>query len=129
MRISILALVDPLRIDQVVTNLVMNAIHYGCGKPIEVSVTPLDENRLRVRVEDHGTGITADDLPRLFGRFQRIASDAHQSGLGLGLYISRHIARAHGGDITVTSEVGKGSVFTLELPLGVSEAKTAAGAG
>jgi PAS domain S-box-containing protein len=108
---------DPLRIDQVVTNLVSNAIRYGAGQPIEVAVerTP---SRVRIQVKDHGCGIAPEHLGMLFGRFQRIATGSHQTGLGLGLYISRHIARAHGGDILARSEVGKGSEFVVELPCG-----------
>jgi signal transduction histidine kinase len=106
---------DPLRVDQVVTNLVSNAIRYGGGQPIQVALEK--EGRVvRILVEDRGCGIAPEHLDRLFGRFQRFHAVSAPGGLGLGLYISRHIARAHGGDIHVRSEPGKGSCFTVELP-------------
>jgi PAS domain S-box-containing protein len=108
--------VDPVRIDQVVTNLVGNAVRYAAGQPVEVKVEA-SEGHLSIAVRDHGAGIAPEQLAQLFGQFQSIPSKSHQNGLGLGLYISRHIARAHGGDITVVSEVGRGSTFTVELPL------------
>jgi signal transduction histidine kinase len=107
--------VDPLRVDQVLTNLITNAVRHGAGKPIDIDV--VEENGLiRLSVTDRGEGIAAEDLPRLFGRFQRGSGGSAQSGLGLGLFISRHIAQAHGGDIHVKSEPGKGASFTVELP-------------
>jgi PAS domain S-box-containing protein len=106
---------DPLRLDQVVTNLVSNAIRHADGKPVEVEVEA-DDGRARIVVRDHGSGIPREQLGRLFGRFQRGDSRRHQGGLGLGLYISRHIARAHGGDINVTSSLGQGATFVVELP-------------
>jgi signal transduction histidine kinase len=78
-------------------------------------------------VRDQGIGIAPELMGRLFGQFQSIPSRTHQSGLGLGLFISRHIAQAHGGDIRVVSEVGKGSTFTVELPLLAAEPATARG--
>jgi PAS domain S-box-containing protein len=107
--------VDPLRVDQVLTNLITNAVRHGAGKPIDIDV--LEENGIiRLSVTDRGEGIAPDDMPRLFGRFQRGTGGSAQSGLGLGLFISRHIAQAHGGDIHVKSEPGKGASFTVELP-------------
>jgi signal transduction histidine kinase len=73
-------------------------------------------------VQDQGVGIDAADMPRLFTRFGRIATAAtsHLPGTGLGLYLSRELARLHGGDITVESKPGQGSTFTLRLPSGSS---------
>ncbi len=106
---------DPLRIDQVLTNLVSNAVRHGAGKPVELTVeTGADGVRMVVR--DHGEGIPPEQMPNLFGRFQRGDSRASQGGLGLGLFISRHIAQAHGGDIRVESALGEGATFTVELP-------------
>ncbi len=107
--------VDPLRVDQVLTNLITNAVRHGAGKPIEIDVLE-EDGVIRLSVTDRGEGISPEDLPRLFGRFQRGAGGSAQSGLGLGLFISRHIAQAHGGDIHVRSEPGKGASFTVELP-------------
>jgi signal transduction histidine kinase len=78
-------------------------------------VTCTDE-RARVRVVDHGIGISDDDRVRIFERFERAVSDRHFGGLGLGLWISREIVRAHGGTIEVTSQPAVETVFLVELP-------------
>jgi signal transduction histidine kinase len=101
--------------EQVMTNLIANAIKYGASKPIEV-VIQRGARKALVTVRDQGIGIEADKLPRLFGRFERAASARSYGGLGLGLYITRQIVEAHGGTIRVASEEGVGSVFTIELP-------------
>lgn len=107
---------DPLRIEQVITNLVSNAIKYGEHAPVELTVE-CDESNARVIVRDHGIGIESDQLRRIFGRFERAVSDRAYGGLGLGLYIASQIALAHGGRVTATSQKGEGSTFILELPL------------
>jgi signal transduction histidine kinase len=105
---------DPPRIDQVVTNLLSNAIKYGGGKPIELIVDATAE-RARLVVRDQGIGISAEDQKRIFDRFERAASLSY-GGLGLGLFISSQIVRAHGGTIRVESTPDVGSTFTVELP-------------
>jgi|SRR6185312_3944956 len=111
---SVIGWWDAPRIDQVVTNLLSNAIKYGGGKPIELSVeSTVDRARLTVR--DHGIGISVDDQRRIFGRFERAASLSY-GGLGLGLFISSQIVRAHGGTISVESTPDVGSVFVVDLP-------------
>jgi signal transduction histidine kinase len=106
---------DPLRLDQVVTNLLTNAIKYGKGGPIEITVNgEIEAAHLTVR--DHGIGIPAQDQPRIFRRFERAASERHYGGLGLGLWITRRIVEALGGAIQVDSVPGKGATFTVELP-------------
>jgi PAS domain S-box-containing protein len=107
---------DRLRIDQVVTNLVSNALKYGGGKPIEIAVRRVDE-RAVLRVCDHGIGVAREQLDRIFGRFERAVSERSYGGLGLGLYIVRRFVEAHGGTVRVDSTVGEGSVFIVELPL------------
>lgn len=107
---------DRFRIEQVVTNLLTNAMKYGAGKPIEIRVEKTD-TMARLVVEDHGIGIKKKDLPRIFGRFERIVRPGQFSGLGLGLYIVRQIVNAHHGKIYVESEFGKGSKFIVELHL------------
>jgi signal transduction histidine kinase len=106
---------DRLRMEQVLTNLVGNAIKYGAGKPIDMIIEP-GSKAATMSVRDQGIGIEADKLPRLFGRFERAASARSYGGLGLGLYITRQIIEAHGGTICVTSQEGVGSTFTIELP-------------
>ena len=106
---------DGLRLEQVVENLISNAIEYGAGKPIEVAVRG-DEDAVELRVEDHGIGIHPTDLARIFEQFERGASGHGRSGLGLGLYITRQIVSAHRGQIEVESRLGEGSVFRVTLP-------------
>lgn len=109
---------DPTRIGQIVTNLLSNACKYSPpGTAIEIGVTT-DGTGHRVAVTDHGSGIPSDQLDLVFERFQRLDDPQRMrtSGIGLGLYISRHLAQRMDGDVTVTSDVGLGSTFTLRLP-------------
>ncbi len=108
---------DRARLEQVATNLLANAIKYGQGKPIEVSVG-LKEGIALLAVRDRGIGIAAADVERIFGRFERAASASSYGGLGLGLYIAQQIAAAHGGRISVESVPGQGATFTVALPPG-----------
>ena len=106
---------DAPRIDQVVTNLLANAVKYGGGKPIELTVESTAKARAhRARPRHrHRRG----DQRRIFGRFERAASLSY-GGLGLGLFISSQIVRAHGGTIRVESAPEAGSTFTVDLPRG-----------
>jgi signal transduction histidine kinase/PAS domain-containing protein len=107
---------DRLRLEQVITNLVDNAIKYGAGKPVQVRVQ-VGGSQVMLQVSDEGIGIAPEYLPRIFGRFERAVSERHYGGLGLGLYITRTIVEAMGGHIGVESRPGEGSLFTVELPL------------
>jgi PAS domain S-box-containing protein len=107
---------DRDRILQVVRNVVANAVKYGAGHPVTITVERAGA-LARLTVADQGIGIAAEDLPRLFGRFERAAPVRHFGGLGLGLYISRHIVEGHGGAISVESQPGRGATFRVELPL------------
>jgi signal transduction histidine kinase len=113
---TILGRWDRGRLEQLVTNLLSNAIKYGLGKPISVSAEVVAQ-RLRVRVRDAGLGVPRADQSRIFQAFERLPTAERVGGLGLGLYIGRQIAMAHGGTLTVESDVGGGATFTLELPL------------
>ena len=107
---------DRGRLDQVVTNLLTNAIKYGAGRPIEVEVRARPETGGGVlRIIDHGIGIDPSQHRRIFERFERAVSET-RGGLGLGLFISAQIVEAHHGTIEVQSRLGEGSVFTVELP-------------
>jgi two-component system OmpR family sensor kinase len=106
---------DPDRLKQLLINLVVNAIKHT---PADGNVTLSlyrEPEWVRVIVADTGRGIASTDLPHIFERFYRAKLDG-QTGSGLGLSIAQWIAQAHGGQITVTSELGKGSAFTLWLP-------------
>jgi signal transduction histidine kinase len=109
---------DRLRIGQVLTNLLTNAIKYSpAGREVVVRLSRGAEEA-RVAVIDRGIGIPRTALPRLFERFYRVDPAASRvSGLGLGLYICRRLVEAHGGRIEVDSEPGAGSTFTIVLPL------------
>jgi PAS domain S-box-containing protein len=106
---------DRVRLEQVVTNLIANALKFGQGKPILVRVDA-DAAHARVSVHDQGIGIPAADQQRVFQRFERAVPAQHFGGLGLGLYIARQIVDAHGGSIRVDSEPAAGTTFVVELP-------------
>jgi signal transduction histidine kinase len=106
---------DVPRLEQVAINLLSNGIRYGLGKPIVVRVAG-EGDRARFSVEDVGIGIAPEDHERIFQQYERAAPATNYAGLGLGLWISRHLVEAMGGTISVRSEVGVGSVFTVELP-------------
>lgn len=108
---------DADRVTQILSNLLDNATKYAPGADIMVQVSQTGDEA-RVTVSDHGPGIVADHLPRIFDRFyQGGAGSGAVVGVGLGLFISRALAEAHGGRLTVESAPGQGSVFTLVLPL------------
>lgn len=107
---------DVNRIEQVVANLVSNAIKYGNKKPINVYVTK-NEKWAIIRIQDQGMGIAPVDQARIFQRFERAIDSFSISGLGLGLFICKEIMLRHGGDIIVESKLNEGSTFTLRLPL------------
>lgn len=109
---------DPIRINQIISNLLSNAIKYGEGKSIEITVVADHKvNHAKLMVRDYGMGIPHDLQKTIFQRFERAVSGTKISGLGLGLYIVRQIAEAHGGSVSVESEPGKGSLFVVNLPL------------
>jgi signal transduction histidine kinase len=107
---------DAARIDQVITNLISNALKYGAGRPIEVSVR-VEVSQAVVVVRDHGIGIPKDEQSKIFGPFARVVAAKHHAGLGLGLWIAQQIVQASGGRIKVDSRPEQGSTFTVELPL------------
>ncbi|WP_437752523.1 AAA family ATPase [Sorangium sp. So ce1389] len=111
---------DPSRMEQVLINLLSNAMKYGAGGPIHVVVRRQSDRALLV-VRDHGMGIAEADHARIFERFERAVSVRNFGGLGLGLYIVRWIVTLHGGTIRVESALGEGAAFIVELPLRTAE--------
>jgi signal transduction histidine kinase len=107
---------DRFRLDQVINNLVSNAIKHAPGAPIRVSVCANESHGI-FRIQDEGPGIEPADQSRIFELFERANPRKVVSGLGLGLYISRTIIEAHGGRITVESTPGRGSAFSVFLPI------------
>jgi signal transduction histidine kinase len=107
---------DPMRLESVVTNLLANAIKYGAGKPVTISIRRREQRAL-LSVTDHGIGISADEQTKLFRKFSRAVPTENYGGLGLGLWVVEQIARAHGGGVTVDSRKGEGATFTVDLPL------------
>lgn len=107
--------VDRLRLEQVVSNLVANALKYGAGRPVRVGCAIRDGD-LHIEVGDEGIGVAPRDHERIFRRFERAASERNFPGLGLGLWIVREIVAAHGGHIDIHSEGGKGATFDVVLP-------------
>ncbi len=106
---------DAARIEQVLTNLLTNAMKYGRGQPIRVTVEAAGPVA-RLIVQDQGIGIAPEHQERIFGRFERAVRPGQYGGMGLGLYITRQIVEAHGGRITLESKPGYGATFTTELP-------------
>jgi two-component system OmpR family sensor kinase len=110
---------DEVRIHQVIANLLANArAHTPDGTPIAVMITSSDDE-VSISVEDQGPGMSEEDQKRIFERFYRADSSRARSGedgTGLGLSIVEAVMQAHGGTVSVTSEVGKGSKFTLTFP-------------
>lgn len=112
---------DEFRIEQVITNLLTNALRYGQNKPVAVAVGVREEvPEAFVSVRDQGMGIAPEDQERIFEQFERTESAAQVAGLGLGLYIARQIAQAHQGRLEVRSAPGEGAEFILSLPLPAS---------
>jgi two-component system phosphate regulon sensor histidine kinase PhoR len=116
---------DRTRVEQVLVNLVHNAIKFTPpGGTITVSAR-VERDQLAVAVADTGVGISAAELPRVFERFYKQDKARRSDGTGLGLAIAKHIVQAHGGAIRVESELGHGTTFTFTLPLAESSTKGA----
>jgi signal transduction histidine kinase len=108
--------VDPLRLEQVLTNLVNNAIKYSPdGGTIAIAVTQ-HADTAQVTVRDHGLGIPPEHREHIFDRFYQAHSRSHRSGMGLGLYISRQIVDLHGGSIIADFPADGGTRFVVTLP-------------
>jgi PAS domain S-box-containing protein len=106
---------DPARVREVIVHLLHNALKYSGGAPVEVSVED-GKAEVGLRVSDAGIGIAAIDHERIFDAYERAVPIQHFPGLGLGLYVSRRIVEAHGGTLTVSSQLGQGASFLVTLP-------------
>ena len=107
---------DAFRVEQIVVNLISNALRYGQGQPIEISLAHT-QNSAVIEVRDHGIGINAKDQERIFDAFERVVHQDRTGGLGLGLFITKQLVDAHGGAITLQSQPGNGALFSVTLPL------------
>ena len=106
---------DRERLDQVITNLLTNALKYGRGRPIVIKLVELDRTAA-ISVVDQGIGVATEHHQRIFERFERAESVRHYGGFGVGLWIVREVVRAMGGAVRVESEQGRGATFTVEVP-------------
>jgi signal transduction histidine kinase len=107
---------DPARLEHVIAHLLLNAFKFGRGRPVHVRVER-DGDLALLSVQDEGIGIAREDQERIFRRFERAVGVRQYGGLGLGLWIASEFVQAHGGKIRVESATGKGSTFTIELPI------------
>lgn len=110
---------DHLATEQVLDNLLSNAIRYGDGQPVRVEVES-EPNWVEVRVIDHGIGVAPADQERIFQRFERGVGSSRSGGFGIGLWLSSKLVQAQGGTLALQSELDKGSTFTLRLPRDVT---------
>lgn len=108
---------DRLALEQIVSNLVSNAIKYGAGAAVEVTLQLVEPDQVKLTVRDHGIGIAPEDHARIFEQFERaVGVHERRSGFGIGLWLVRSLVNAHGGEVTVQSEVDQGATFTAVLP-------------
>ncbi|MBF5042188.1 MULTISPECIES: GAF domain-containing sensor histidine kinase [Myxococcaceae] len=107
---------DVMRVGQVLENLLTNAAKYGAGTPVQVRVAAAADGGALLEVQDGGIGIAPEDLPRIFGLFERAVSVRHYGGLGLGLYITQQLVSAMGGRVEAHSRPAEGSTFRVWLP-------------
>lgn len=111
---------DRLAVEQVVENLLSNALKFGAAKPVTVRLRS-DGRSACLEVQDRGVGMLPDQQARIFGRFEQVVTQHRGSGFGVGLWIANRLVTAMDGRIAVSSRVGEGSTFTITLPLTPSE--------
>jgi signal transduction histidine kinase len=109
-------LLDPLAVEQVVENLLSNALKFGATSPVGVRLRSKGQG-VQLEVQDQGLGISPEQQSRIFGRFEQIVAHHRGSGFGVGLWVANRLVSAMGGRITISSPPGEGSTFTVTLPL------------
>lgn len=114
---SVVVYADPIRIEQVITNLISNSAKYSPGEERIIIRSRKEENQLICSFTDFGIGVASENIEKLFNRFYRVDESSKHSGFGIGLYVSKEIIEQHGGKIGVESVEGKGSNFYFSLPL------------
>jgi len=111
---------DRLALERVMTQLLSNAMKYGAGRPVDISVVGRDGSA-RLTIRDHGIGIGEEDRPHLFERFARFAPLQNYGGFGVGLWLVRRVVEAHGGNVAAVDPEGEGAKFVIELPRAPAE--------
>jgi signal transduction histidine kinase len=111
---------DRLALEQITENLLSNAIKFGAGKPVTV-ILRADAHTARLSVQDQGIGISEKDRERVFQRFERAVTRREHGGFGIGLWVSNQLVTAMGGSIAIESTPGKGTRFTVTLPISSAE--------
>jgi len=117
---GVIAAVDRLAVEQVVENLLSNALKFGIGQPVTLRLRS-DDGWAWLDVQDRGVGMSPDQQARIFGRFEQVVAQHRGSGFGVGLWVADRLVGAMGGRITVSSRLGEGSTFTVTLPLAPPE--------
>lgn len=112
---------DRLRLEQVTTNLLANAVKYGGPGRVTATVRMREDGLAELSVNDEGGGIAEADHQRIFEPFERAVDGSKQDGAGLGLYIVREIVAAHGGSVRLVSHPGDGATFSVNLPVAMEE--------
>jgi two-component system OmpR family sensor kinase len=117
---GVITVADRLAVEQVVENLLSNALKFGAGQPVTLRLRS-DDRLARLDVRDRGVGMAPDQQARIFGRFEQVVAQHRGSGFGVGLWVASRLVAAMGGGITVSSRLGEGSTFTVALPLAPPE--------
>jgi two-component system, OmpR family, sensor kinase len=113
---------DALAVEQILDNILINALRYGCGRPIDISIGHSD-TRVWAVVRDRGVGISPKDQSRIFQRFEQAVSCAKHGGFGVGLWVVGQLVQAMGGEITVDSVVNEGTTFKVTLPRFIAQTR------
>jgi signal transduction histidine kinase len=117
---GVAATLDRLAVEQVLDNLISNALRFGAGKPIDVRLTAGGDG-LALAVRDRGAGLSEADRARIFGRFEQAVGQRRHGGFGIGLWLVYRLVSAMGGDVAVESRPGEGATFVVRLPLRMDE--------